>query len=54
MDKDNLTIDDVRTMDQDIEIGINVVGHKYSIDPILKGNQYSLNFVKKMFTIGTQ
>ena len=33
MDIDNLTVDDVRTMEQEIAYGINVVQHKYSNDP---------------------
>ena len=46
MDIDNITVDDERTMEQDIAYGINVVQHKYSMVEILKGNHYSLHFVK--------
>ena len=42
IDIDNLIIDDVRTMEQDIAYGINVVRHKTQMTQILTGNHYSL------------
>ena len=47
---DNLTIDDIHTMEQDIAQGINVVQHKYSNDPNFKGKPLFLKFSKKLFT----
>ena len=46
-DIDNLTIEDIQTMEQDIAHGINVVRHKYSNDPKFKGKQLFLKFCKK-------
>ena len=43
---DNLTIDEIHTMDQDIAQGINVVRHKYSNDPNFKGKPLLLKFCK--------
>ena len=34
---DNLTVEDIHTMEQDIAQGINLVRHKYSNDPNFKG-----------------
>ena len=47
MNIDNLTVDDVRTMEQDIAYGINVVRHKYSNDPNFKGKPLLLKLSKK-------
>ena len=44
---DNITVYDVRKMEQDIAYGIHVEPHKYSMIQILKGNHYSLNFVNR-------
>ena len=44
---DNLTVDDIHTMEQDIAHGINVVQHKYSNDPNFKGKPFFLKFCKK-------
>ena len=47
MDIDNLTVDDVRTMEQDIAYENNVVRQKYSNDPNFKGKPIFLKFCKK-------
>ena len=47
MDKDNLTVDDVSTMEQDIAYGINLAQQKYSNDPNFKGKLLFLNFCRK-------
>ena len=44
---DNLTSDDIPTMEQDIAHGINVVRHEYSNNPKFKGKQLFLKFCKK-------
>ena len=44
---DNLTVDDVHTMEQDIAHGISVVRHKYSNDPNFKGKTLFLKLCKK-------
>ena len=46
-DIDNLTVEDIQTMEQDIAHGINVVRHKYSNDPYFKGKPLFLEFCKK-------
>ena len=53
IDIDKITVDDVRTIEQDIAYGINVVRSNYSDYPNFKENHFSLNSVK-MFTIRTQ
>ena len=44
---DNLTVDDIHTMEQVIAHGKNVVRHKYSNDPNFKGKPLFLKFCKK-------
>ena len=44
---DNLTIENVHSMEQDIAHGINVVRHKYTNEPNFKGNPLFLKFCKK-------
>ena len=39
-DIDNLSVEDIQTMEQDIAHGINVVRHKYSNDPVLRVNHF--------------
>ena len=43
---DNLTVDDIHTMEQDIAHGINKVRHKYSNYPNFKGKPLFLKFYK--------
>ena len=50
---DNLTVDEIHTMEQHIAHGVNVVRQKYSNDPNFKGKQLFLKFCKKMFTFRT-
>ena len=47
LDIDNLTVADIRTREQDIAHGINVVRYKNSIDQNLKGKPLFLKFCKK-------
>ena len=44
---DDLTVDDIHTMEEDIPHGLNVVRHKYSNDPTFKGKPLFLKFCKK-------
>ena len=44
---DNLTVEDIHTMEQDFAHGINLVRHKYSNDPNFKGKPRFLKFCKK-------
>ena len=46
-DIENLTVDDVRTMKQDIAYWIKVVPRRYSNDPNFKGKPLFLNFFSK-------
>ena len=51
---DNLTVDDIHTMEQDIAQGINVVRLKYSNDPKFEGKPLTLpEILQKMFTLRT-
>ena len=43
-DIENHTVDDVRTLEQDIAYGIKVVTRRYSNDTNLKGKPIFLNF----------
>ena len=44
---DNLTVDDIHTMEKDIAHGINVIRHNYSINLSFKGIPLFLKFNKK-------
>ena len=46
LDIDHLTVDDIHMMERDIAQGINVVRHKYSNDPKIKGKPLFLKFYK--------
>ena len=50
---DNLTVDDIHTVEQDIAHRINVVRHKYSNDSNFEGKLLFLNFCKKKFSLRT-
>ena len=52
LDIGNLTVDDVRTMKQNIAYGINVVRRKYSNDPKFKGKIRFLRSLKKCSRTG--
>ena len=47
-DIDNFTVEDIQIMEQDIAHGINVVQHKYSNDPNIKGKPLFLKFCKNV------
>ena len=47
MDIDNLTVNHIRTMEQDIACGVNFVRHKYSNETIFEGKPLFLKFCEK-------
>ena len=49
---DNLTVDDVHTMEQDTAHGINIIRHKYSNDPNFNGKALFPKFCKKFSRSG--
>ena len=48
MDVDNLTVDDIRTREQNIAYGINLNNISTQLIQILKGNRYSSSFEKNV------
>ena len=51
---DNLTVDDIQTLEQTMAYGINVVRHKHSNKTNFRELPLFIKFCKKMFTIRTQ